>query len=62
MSNRFKTLYMKRLGLSFPLFIIIIIIIISIIIIMFIIIIITNNLFSNDQINRIHNHSIYVKT
>ena len=60
MSNRFKTLYMKRLGLSFPLFIIIIIIII--IIIMFIIIIITNNLFSNDQINRIHNHSIYVKT
>ena len=59
MSNRFKTLYMKRLGLSFPLFIIIIIIII---IIMFIIIIITNNLFSNDQINRIHNHSIYVKT
>ena len=51
---------MKRLGLSFPLFIIIIIIII--IIIMFIIIIITNNLFSNDQINRIHNHSIYVKT
>ena len=48
---------MKRIGLSFPLFIIIIIIII-----MFIIIIITNNLFSNDQINRIHNHSIYVKT
>ena len=42
--------------------VIIIIIIIIIIISIIIIIIIISDLFSVDQINRIHNHSIYVKT